>query len=325
MIIRILSENTGLNKEYILKVVKSAKYRYKNYYIKKKKKQGKRLISHPAKELKFLQKCLINNIFYHFPIHKSVYSYRKGIGIKDLADIHKKNNFLLRTDFKNFFESIKSKDVSRLIKKNKDKIDHNLSEKDIEIICKLVCKDEKLTIGAPSSPIISNSILYDFDKFWYSKCRELNIAYSRYSDDLYFSTNYSKKLTPIYKELKVYLTRMDSPCLELNRNKTVFTSKKHKRIVTGLMLTSEEEVSVGRKKKRFIRSLMFKYKNGDISNKQLLYLKGYLAYIKAVEPVFLKRLEKKYGNKIVKKILSSNINLNSDNYITMDVFSDDKG
>lgn len=306
MIIKIISKNTDLSPVYIAKVVKSASHLYKNYLIKKRKK-GKRLISHPAKELKLLQRWMIDNILSHLPIHKSVFSYKKGIGIQNLANVHRKNNFLLRTDFKDFFPSIKSNNIANLIQKNLSLINFQLSNKDIEIICKVVCKDGKLTIGAPSSPIISNSILYDFDEHWFEKCKKQNIVYSRYADDLYFSTNHSHKLKLVYKELIDYVNRMKSPYLELNKNKTVFTSKKYRRIVTGLVLTPKGEISIGRQKKRFIKSLIHKCINQDISDKQLSYLRGYLAYINAVEPTFVKRLENKYGKDIIKNILSNEI------------------
>ena len=186
MIIKIISDYTGLNPAYLEKLVRTSNHLYKDYYIKKKKK-GRRLISHPSKELKFLQRWMIDNVFYNFPVHNSVFSYKKGTGIQDLANMHKKNNFLLRTDFESFFTSIKSSDVAILINKNLAHVAFSLSKSDIETICKVVCKNGELTIGAPSSPIISNSILFDFDSHWYEKCRERNIVYRKNKSDHFFS------------------------------------------------------------------------------------------------------------------------------------------
>jgi RNA-directed DNA polymerase len=274
-----------------------------DYKIKKRKK-GTRLISQPAKELKFLQRWVVDHIFNKFPIHKSVYSYKLGIGIRNNANLHKNKNFLLRADFVDFFHSILSIDIDLLIQRYQKLLDFHLSKDDIGIICKIVCKDGKLTIGAPSSPVISNTILYNFDKFWFEHCRKQQILYSRYADDLYFSTNYSNKLELIYKKLDEYLKQMKTPTLRLNKNKTVFTSKKHKRIVTGLVLTSKGKVSVGRAKKRHIKALIHQFINNIITEENLMYLRGYLAYVNAVEPVFLDRLKDKYGIDVITHILS---------------------
>ena len=46
---------------------------------------------------------------------------------------------------------------------------------------------DKLPQGAPSSPAISNIILYEFDEQVGRWCRERNVSYTRYCDDLTFS------------------------------------------------------------------------------------------------------------------------------------------
>ncbi|MCQ4912852.1 reverse transcriptase domain-containing protein, partial [Phocaeicola vulgatus] len=46
-----------------------------------------------------------------------------------------------------------------------------------------------LSVGAPSSPEISNFCLYNFDKILFEICESQNIKYTRYADDLTFSTN----------------------------------------------------------------------------------------------------------------------------------------
>ncbi len=304
MIIQLISKKTNLNPSYIAKVVRSASHRYRDYTIKKAK-GGRRKISHPAKELKFLQRWMVDNVLSNLPVHKSVFSYKKRTGIKNLADAHKGFRFFLRTDFLNFFPSIKTEDIANLIKVNLGRINLQLSNSDIEIICNVVCKEGKLTIGAPSSPYISNAILFKFDKYWFEKCRQQNIVYSRYADDLFFSTNEPHQLKLIYQELEKYLSNMKLPILKLNKKKTVFSSKKYKRIVTGLVLTSQGEVSIGRQQKRFIKSLIYKYKNNSIESNQISYLRGYLAYLNAVEPIFLENLKTKYGNDTIRNIISN--------------------
>jgi hypothetical protein len=43
--------------------------------------------------------------------------------------------------------------------------------------------------SGPSSPVISNVVMHDFDAKWSESCRPKKISYTRYADDIYFSTN----------------------------------------------------------------------------------------------------------------------------------------
>lgn len=276
----------------------SASNRYKVYTIPKK--NGKeRIINHPSKKLKQYQRFLVKHIFSKFPIHNSVYSYKENTSIEKLASLHKNSKYLLRIDFKDFFPSLKGEYIRTFIDANTDKLDIKLSSNDITLINLIVCKYNKLTIGAPSSPIISNILLYEFDKAM--DIFSDNIIYSRYADDLYFSASKPDLLKEVIFYIKHYLERFFIK-LDINHDKTIFTSKKHKMEITGLVITTDNKVSIGRKKKRYIKSLVFKYINKNIEPKEYIYLKGYLSFIQSVEIGFLNSLEKKYGADIIKRI-----------------------
>ncbi len=304
MIIHHISKETGLNEDYLAKVIRTASHHYKFYEIEKRT-GGKRKIFHPSKELKFIQRWLIKNLLNFLPIHDSVYSYRKNRNTFQLAKKHKNKNYLLRIDFKDFFPSIKGKDISFLINKNIDCFPYPLSSDDIHIIRLITCKDDSITIGAPSSPIISNSILYNFDKYWDNQCQQKGVTFTRYADDLYFSTSKKNVLEPLLTELTNDLKKRTSPKLEINKKKTMFSSRKHQKRVAGLILTSTKEISIGREKKRSIKSLVYKFINNDLDIDKTNYLAGYLAYINSVEPKFTHSLRRKYSDEIINKILNN--------------------
>lgn len=301
MIIARIARSAGLDANFLARIAKTASHQYKTYSIPKKT-GGMRVIAHPSKELKFLQRWLVDNLFTHLPVHDSVYSYRDGVGIRDHALVHARQNYLLRVDFSNFFPSIKASDIARLLNENRERFPFRLNNQDIEIVCAIVCKNGQLTIGAPSSPILSNAVLYSVDKYWTTRCKRNDIAYSRYADDLYFSTREPNVLKGMFAEFQKYLGNLESPRLQINRDKTVFTSRKRKRHVTGLVLSSENKVSLGRNKKRWVRSLVYKFKNGQLSDEQTSYLRGYLAFAKEVEPSFYRALETKYGKDLLSAI-----------------------
>ncbi len=271
--------------------------RYRRFEIEKKT-GGKRSIHHPSAKLKLFQKYISKEIFLTLPVHKSVFSYRKNLSIKDLANLHKKNRYLLRIDFKDFFPSIRGENI-RLFLKNTDL---NLNDLEITLINLLVCKKDKLTIGAPSSPSITNAILFDFDKSLFDICSKKGIKYSRYADDLYFSTNEDNQLSSILEYMYQYKFPYEIK-LKINNKKNIFTSKKHKRVITGLIITTDNNISVGRKKKQIIKSLINSYKYNNINDDKKKYLKGYLSYLLSVEPSYIINLKKKYGEDLINELL----------------------
>jgi RNA-directed DNA polymerase len=137
--------------------------------------------------------------------------------------------------------------------------------------------------------------MFEFDVDWSARSRNRGITYTRYADDLYFSTNRLGILEPLLEELRLQIRLRKSPALGINDEKTIFTSRKRRRAVTGLILTPEGRVSLGRKKKRYIRSLIFQLTRRQLSDKECNYLRGFISFAMSVEPTFIQSLEAKFG------------------------------
>lgn len=302
MLLEYLSSNMLLEPQFIEMIARSASKRYKEISINKKD-GSKRIIHHPARELKAIQRFIHNDILTKLYVHPSVYSYRQGINLKDHLSVHKAVNFLARLDFKNFFNSIDSADVTNFIDKNSSFIDSNWTHDDTILLVKLVCYKGALTIGAPTSPSLSNSICHQLDEKIFNYCHEHSIFYSRYADDLYFSTNEPEILFSISKQIIKIIKSIEYPKnLWLNNKKTIHSSKKHLRKITGLVLTPEDNISIGRDKKRFLRSQIFQWET--LSESDRISLKGYLAFASSIEPDLLNRLCIKYGSKKISDIIN---------------------
>jgi retron-type reverse transcriptase len=303
-ILSIISKKLFMSKEELYKFIKSSPHRYKAYYIPKNNNKGKRLIAQPSKNLKYLQQLILKEFFLDLPIHEAAVAYIKGIGIKENARRHCGNQYMLKMDFKNFFPSIKPTNFISYIEKCKD-IKLNVEDKNIIksvfFWSKNKRKNLQLSIGAPSSPYISNVLMFNFDTS-IVKLLDKDIIYTRYADDLIFSTNKKNHLFNVKRLVSKVINKEEYKFLNVNETKTKFISKKHTRIVTGLVIDNNGNPSLGRKKKRFIKSLVYKYKNDLLDNKEIFRLQGYLAFSKDVEPVFLIRLEKKYGKRVMDDI-----------------------
>lgn len=246
--------------------------------------------------------CLKN-----LPVHERAAGYRRDVKspLLNNALAHAPLAYSVRVDFSDFFHSIKPGDLFHRI----DATGIVLSRTDKTFLehCLFVSigGEKGLAIGAPSSPIISNIALYDIDEQLSTLGRGIvdDAVYTRYADDIIFSTNTKGTCAEFYKGLCLVIDEETSPRLRVNKAKTVFSSRASRRVVTGLVLEPNGSVSLGRSKKRFIKKLLCDLKYGQLSDRNRAYLGGYLAYVLDVEPEFYNRLTLKYTAELVAQAL----------------------
>src|SRR5438132_12615240 len=102
MLINLISQRLLLPPRYIENLAAGAAHHYKTYYIKKRR-GGTRLIEHPSKQLKAVQRWLAANVISHFPVHLAASAYRRGFNIAQNAGRHADSRFLVRIDLYDFF------------------------------------------------------------------------------------------------------------------------------------------------------------------------------------------------------------------------------
>lgn len=287
------------SKDELLNLISTAQFRYKVYKIPKRQPNQFRTIAQPSPEIKLIQRWLVKSVLHEFPIHSAATAYIKEKSIANHANVHKKYQFLLKMDFKDFFPSINVLDVRNYLTQNA-----YMTDEDARLVASLVCWKDKennrlcLSIGAPSSPHLSNLMMYKFDEQVSRVCKELSISYSRYADDLAFSTSQKNVLEKIPEIIKSICKSLESPNLTLNDSKTVSTSRAKGRHVVGLNLTSEGNISIGREKKRQLRYELFKFSKGVLNHEEVSKLRGDLAFVWSVEQRFIHTLLRQFGNEV---------------------------
>tara|TARA_R110001632_G_scaffold214612_3_gene341366 strand:+ start:2114 stop:3067 length:954 start_codon:yes stop_codon:yes gene_type:complete len=299
-----LSEK-NLSREIIERFSSTAPNRYKVYTIPKRT-SGKRVIAHPSRELKSYQRALIRILQEQLPQHKASYAYKPKCSIRENALMHSKNKFLLKMDFNDFFNSI----TPSIFLENTKKSDIIFSDAEKRLLTNLLfwnktkSFDSKLvlSVGAPSSPIISNFIMFKFDEIIYQHCIEKKITYTRYADDLTFSTNLKNELFILPTFIKHILGEAFDHKITINESKTIFSSKAHNRHVTGITITNDGGISIGRERKRMISVMIHKYSINKLPESDFNYLRGLLSFSNHIEPNFTLRLKKKYGIEILNNI-----------------------
>jgi retron-type reverse transcriptase len=252
----------------------------------------------------------MENILSKFPVHAAATAYRLGQNIADNARPHAVHRYLCKMDFRNFFPSIKSTDFEMLIRDSQ--YAETWSPDEIDYLSRILFWKQKrrgelrLSIGAPSSPILSNILLYRFDIEVSELCLHRGLTYTRYADDMTFSTNEAKALYRMEFEIPEICTRIASPRLFLNRDKTIHASKKTARRVTGLVLTNDGKVSIGKEKKRQVRAGLHNFSLGKLDDVKAAKLAGMVAYIKSVEPAFFQSLGEKHGTATIRRLFLQN-------------------
>lgn len=247
---------------------------------------GKRTIHVPSTELKRQQRLILCKYF------KPNWT---SIGIKEIASIHCGKKWLMKLDIKDFFNSITEEQIKDIINLYVFSDDDSIIE-DCFSICTI---NGKLPTGAPTSPYIANLILKDFDVEIESFCSKCNVKYSRYMDDLFFSTD-SKQYMLSLVELEV-LRIFKELGFEINIPKIKYISSNKRQQVLGLGVNNRKPVLTKddkRKYRAYFYNLIYplqysKNKQYETHEPEIL---GHLAYIKSVD--------KEYYKKIVSYILN---------------------
>jgi retron-type reverse transcriptase len=294
----------GLNRYYLDILLSTAPKRYKTYPIEKRS-GGERIIAQPSRELKIVQRHICDNYLEHLPVHEAAMAYRKGVSIKDNASIHSNNPVYLKLDFKNFFNSIVPRDWERYIFKQ------NLSRSDRIFFRQIIplifwgCGSNTpncLSIGAPSSPLISNLVLYDFDEYVKVLCEKREAKYSRYADDITISAHSKDVLIDIENNIRNRIKRMRSPRITINEQKRGIYARGQRRMVTGLVVTPTGKISIGRERKRKISAMIHKFSISQLEDSEIVQLRGLLSFANANEPYFIVSMKRKYGSGTIESI-----------------------
>ena len=298
----------GMSEARLLSFISTCPRRYKRYNIPKRNGSGQRLICQPSKELKFLQRMVLEKFLTDLPLHCAATAYREGVGIKENASRHKNSRYFLKMDFNNFFPSIKPETLIAHIESFRQA---KISERDAFSLARIFFYFDKddglsLSIGAPSSPFLSNAIMYYFDCKVSETCEAAGIAYTRYADDLCFSSERKNSLWNMPEFVQSALLECGLNRISINQDKTIFVSHKENIHLTGLVITPEGKVSIGRNNKRKVKSLIYSYIQGNLPAENLASLRGYLSVCMDVERRFCNSLRTKYGEQAVRLLMKMN-------------------
>lgn len=207
---------------------------YSSFYIKRKSRLGRdRLITAPCDKLKEIQRIILEKILSPMVPHQASAAFYHGRSTSKNAHAHHLCSYLYKTDVSNFFTSIKVDVIERMFKA---RFNHLSTSAILEIIS-LTTEDGCLPQGAPTSPHLSNLVLYDFDDYLFRISSRLGATYTRYADDITISASEAEVLDLLEPIVQQETSKLG---LQLNPKKTYRFGPKHRKIITGLDVSSEK-------------------------------------------------------------------------------------
>lgn len=272
----------------------------------------------PSLKLKKYLRFLNSFVFDYAKININVvHSYRHEKSTHTAVVPHCNSKFFFQTDIKDFFHKITRLDVEKILDTALDNVPiHDIHQYKYQLL-NITTIDDILPVGFPTSPNISNSFLFSFDNALEDYCIKNEIIYTRYSDDIFLSSNDKNSLMSIQDTISDYLNKFYGGRVKINIYKTKHTQKGNKIKILGMVILPSGKISVDIKLKKQLEILFHFYINdrkkfddylknkyqGDFSK-----ISGQLNHINTIDKSYLDKLRKKYGNFIVDSFHHQSIN-----------------
>lgn len=233
---------------------------YRVFKLQKKPKlgsrqqsRGKRTICIPRPSLMRVQRWIAQNILIIEP-HEASFAFFPNRGIREAAQRHAGCSWLIKMDVTDFFHSITEYDVFKVFRRLGYS---SLLSFELTRICTRPLDGDdlistnlrgltpyhgdrigRLPQGAPTSPMLANLAAAQLDETLKKVANKYGWSYTRYADDLAFSTRKASSRKEARKLVSIVKDELRRAHLEPNDGKTVIAPPGARRIVLGLQVDS---------------------------------------------------------------------------------------
>ncbi len=245
-----------------------------------KKSGGTREISAPASPIKIIQSKLKQVLETVYKPKPATHGFVAGRSIISNARLHKKRRYVLNIDLENYFPTIHFGRVRGMFMGNP----YNLNNEVATILAQICCHQGVLPQGAPTSPIISNMICARLDAKLQQLAKEHQCTYSRYADDITFSTNRSKFPSALAHLSDIGQAEIGDELssvihdngFQVNLKKTRLQVRQQRQEVTGL--TVNRYPNVQRRYIKQVRGILHAWKKYGLDSTAQRYFENHAGY-----------------------------------------------
>lgn len=216
-----------------------------------------RQIKAPAPRLRRLQRRLASVLYLCLDeIETSgggrrslAHGFERKRSIVTNASLHKRRRYVLNLDLEDFFPSFNFGRVRGFFIKDKN---FGLNEDVATLIAQIACHENQLPQGSPCSPVISNLIGHLLDVRLAQFAKKHKCTYSRYVDDITFST--SRKDFPPELAVPVsetssrwqlgapIVSKIEGSGFRINEKKTRMQCRGSRQVTTGLLVNEKVNI-----------------------------------------------------------------------------------
>lgn len=262
--------------------------RYKQFSIRKKS-GGQRTINAPKKGLKTIQKVLNVIIQCAFEPHNAATGFVSNKSVVDNAKAHTGKNYVYNIDLKDFFPSIELHRVKACFKIPPFNLSGDreplaflianlcCTEMEVERLIEGEWKTLKRSVlpqGAPTSPTITNIVLQSLDKRLANLATSFGATYTRYADDITFSSDHS-----IYQTNGRFLNKLhkiiNKNSFTINEKKVRLQKSGHRQEVTGI--TVNEKPNVSQRYIKQIRMWLYYWETYGYEKAEQIFRRDYIS------------------------------------------------
>src|SRR5688572_758639 len=249
-----------------------------------KRSGGKRLIMAPKRQLKAIQRRLVNLLIEKLPVSDVAHGFRKGRNIRTGAEPHVGQRVLLRIDLKDFFPTVTFARVRGFL------IAYGYGYRVATTLAVLMTEAQRQPVdldgviyhvpvgarhcvqGAPTSPGICNALLIRLDRRLAGLAKKRGLTYTRYADDLTFSGDVD--LDTIHRFRCAATRLIEAEGFILNRDKVRVMRQSARQSVTGVVVN--KVLGLSRQDRRRLRAMLH---NAEKAGEIPATLQGKLAYL----------------------------------------------
>ena len=219
--------------------------KYKTFTIPKKG-GGERQIEDPGAELKKILHLLNRYLqsVYYFEKSHAAFGFITGVKNDDdrrnvltNARKHTGKPYLLNVDLKDFFHSVSHDKVVEVFTGRPFRFKRTMPV----LLADLCTYQGRLPMGAPTSPVLSNLACQDLDDLLTQYAKSMNWNYTRYADDMTFSSD-GLITVDMIERVK---TIIHNQGFATNPKKIRLYGPEEQKVVTGLVVTDQVTLAPG--------------------------------------------------------------------------------
>jgi len=261
----------------------------------KKSSGGKRVLYEPERKLKMIQKAILSNILYpYIKLGDHVTGFYPSRNISDNALVHVNRDVVFSIDIKDFFPSVHPASVYSELRKI-------FSDHVAMIITRICSYKNQMAQGIPTSPFLANLSCKEMDKKLLSMCKRRKWSYTRYADDMTFSTYRGRKNVRRYivdKLLRDVYSIVGSSGFTINSRKTRIMRSGKRQMVTGIIVN--EKANLPKRLRNNLRAIIHNCSTKGIDSQLrgmpkgnfIRKIDGYMSFMKMVnKPLWEKYID----------------------------------